>query len=32
MTATTPNFKQECARLADVLKQYKLDDDSLFVR
>jgi hypothetical protein len=32
MTASPLNFKQECAKLAETLKQYKLDEESIFVR
>lgn len=32
MNASPLNFRQEAAKLTELLKQYKLDDDSLFIR
>lgn len=32
MNASPLNFKQEAAKLTELLNQYKLDDDSLFMR
>jgi len=31
MNLSTLNFKSECSKLVELLKQYKMDDNNLFV-